>query len=46
MNVKLSLYDMNSYCSSYSNTNQEQQICAGYYRGGKDTFQGKFLNHH
>ena len=40
MNIQLSLYEMSIYCSSHSNTNSQQQICAGYYPGGKDTCQG------
>jgi hypothetical protein len=40
MNIQLSLYDMSIYCTSYSNTNDQKQICAGYYPGGKDTCQG------
>jgi hypothetical protein len=40
MNIQLSLYDMDIYCTSNSNTDPQQQICAGYYPGGKDTCQG------
>ena len=41
MNVRLSLYDMSIYCSSYSNAKVSTQICGGQYAGGKDTCQGK-----
>ena len=45
MNVRLSLYDMSIYCNEYPVTNQEKQLCAGQYLGGKDTCQGKAIFH-
>ena len=39
-NVKLFVYNGNTYCNRYQNTNWNTQICAGNYSGGVDTCQG------
>ena len=39
-NVKLTVYDGSTYCSSYASVNWNLQICSGNYSGGADTCQG------